>query len=278
MYAGARFALLTQHGKEQAIAPILEFELNCRVELVTGYDTDLLGTFTREIPRAGTQLEAARKKARTAMELSGLDFGLASEGSFGPDPFMGVMPWNVEMVILIDAVRGLEFVGAAQGRANFAHLSTADIAAATSFARESGFPEHHLVIRPASENDPRIRKGIRVWIDFEHAFFEAREQAANGLVFIETDVRAHANPTRMNNIRSATSDLAARLSSLCPVCGSPGFWVTKRLPGLPCAECGSPTREIRVEIHACPSCAHQVTREPTERRSADPGSCDICNP
>ena len=32
--------------------------LGCRVERVAGHDTDLLGTFTRDIPCAGTQTAA----------------------------------------------------------------------------------------------------------------------------------------------------------------------------------------------------------------------------
>jgi len=72
---------LTQHGKEGVIASVLDTALGCRVERVTGYDTYLLGTFTRDIPRVGMQLEAARKKARIGMQLSSLSLGLASEGS-----------------------------------------------------------------------------------------------------------------------------------------------------------------------------------------------------
>lgn len=49
-YAGQRIALLTQHGKERTITPVLERAPGCRVERVAGYDTDLLGTFTRDIP------------------------------------------------------------------------------------------------------------------------------------------------------------------------------------------------------------------------------------
>ena len=85
-YANHRVALLTQHGNEHVIGPVLNAALGCRVERVTGYDTDRLGTFTRDIPRAGTQIEAARKKARISMELAELSLGLASEGSFGVDP------------------------------------------------------------------------------------------------------------------------------------------------------------------------------------------------
>ena len=77
-YAERRVALLTQHGKEGVIASVLDTALGCRVERVSGFDTDALGTFTRDIPRAGTQIEAARKKARVGMELSGLPLGLVN--------------------------------------------------------------------------------------------------------------------------------------------------------------------------------------------------------
>ena len=107
VYRGRQVALLTQHGKEHVIAPVLDLALGCRVERVADYDTDLLGTFARDIPRAGTQLEAARRKARIGMELAGLPLGLASEGAFGPDPFTGMFPWNVEFLIWIDDERGL---------------------------------------------------------------------------------------------------------------------------------------------------------------------------
>ena len=116
VYAGQRIALLTQHGKERVIAAALEPALGCHVTRVAGYDTDLLGTFTRDIPRAGTQIEAARKKARLGMELARLPLGLASEGSFGPHPMLGMFPWNVEFLIFIDDERGLEIVGVAQGK------------------------------------------------------------------------------------------------------------------------------------------------------------------
>ena len=157
VYSGRPVALLTQHGKERVIAAALEPVLGCRVERVTGYDTDLLGTFTRNIPRVGTQLEAARRKARLGMDLSGLPLGVASEGSFIPDPFTGMFPWNVEFMIWIDDERGLEIVGVAQGKTNCAHVLTANWQEAEAFARQAGFPEHHLVVRPEGEDDPRIR-------------------------------------------------------------------------------------------------------------------------
>ncbi|MEW5906670.1 MAG: DUF6671 family protein [Elusimicrobiota bacterium] len=277
-YAGRSIALLTKHGKGRAIAPVLEPALGCRIKLVSGYDTDQLGTFTRDIPRAGTQLESARKKARIGMELSGLPLGLASEGSFGPDPMIGMLPWNVEVLIFLDNEQGLEIAGCAQGEANHVHLLTGDWAAAEGFARKAEFPAHHLVVRPEDENDARIRKGIASWTELKAAFAWAQAQSAGGQVFLETDLRAHANPRRMENIRRAAEDLAARLRALCPACGAPGFWLVERVTGLPCAGCGMPTREIRAEIHGCLKCAHRVTRTRTGSRYADPGRCDCCNP
>jgi len=278
IYAESRVALLTQHGKEGVIASVLDTALGCRVERVTGYDTDLLGTFTRDIPRPGTQIEAARKKARVSMELAGLPLGLASEGSFGPDPFAGMFPWNVEFLIFLDDERDLEVVGVAQGKANFSHLLTDDWAAVAAYAKQAGFPAHHLVLRPESENDPRMRKGIAAWEELEAAFAWALAASASGRVSVETDVRAHANPTRMDNIRLAAEDLVKKLRSLCPSCGTPGFWIVERVEGLPCEACGAPTRETRAEVYGCLKCAHRETRERADRQYADPGRCDYCNP
>ena len=278
IYAESRVALLTQHGKEGVIASVLDTALGCRVERVTGYDTDLLGTFTRDIPRAGMQLEAARKKARIGMQLSGLSLGLASEGSFGADPFAGMFPWNVEFLIFIDDERGLEVVGVAQGAASLSQQLTHNWAAAEAFAKQAGFPAHHLVVRPEGEDDPRMRKGIATWEELQAAFAWALAASASGRVSVETDVRAHANPTRMDNIRLAAEDLAKKLNSLCPSCGTPGFWIVERVDGLPCEACGAPTRETRAEVYGCLKCAHRETRERADRQYADPGRCGYCNP
>ena len=130
---------------------------------------DLLGTFTRDIPRAGMQLEATRKKVRIGMQLSGLSLGLASEGSFGVDPFAGVFPWNVELLIFIDDEHGLEVLGVAQGATNLSHLLTDNWAVASAYAKQAGFPAHHLVVRPEGDDDPRMRKGIATWAGLEAA-------------------------------------------------------------------------------------------------------------
>lgn len=275
-YAGQTIALLTQHGKETVIGPVLEPALGCRVQRVAGFDTDRLGTFTRDIPRLGSLLETARRKARIGMELAGLRLGLASEGAFGADPMLGALPWNTELVLFIDDELGIEVSGLAQQATRFAHQLCGDFATARQFAEQAGFPAHALVVRPEHPDDARIEKGIRDWASLAAAFAHAHAQAGNGLVCLEHDVRAHLHPTRREVIRLASENLRDKLQSVCPVCAAPGWWPTERLPGLPCAECGAPTRETRAEVWRCARCGARETR--ALEGLADPARCDFCNP
>jgi len=276
-YRNQRVALLTQHGKEGVIAPALERPLGCRVERVEGFDTDLLGTFTRDITRAGTQLEAARKKARIGMELSGLSIGIASEGAFGPDPLTGMLPWNEEILIWIDDRLGIEIVAASGGKTNLSHRQVETFEEAEDFARSAGFPEHRLAVRPEDENHSLFHKGLANWSSLREAVTWALDLAPNRRAFVETDMRAFANPTRLENIRLAAEDLARRLTSFCPACGAPGFYRAAPVPGLPCEDCGAPTREAKADIHRCVRCEHRVLVE-QERAYAPARYCGYCNP
>lgn len=279
-YHARPVAFLTQHAKERVVNPVLEEGLGCRVELVRGFDTDTLGTFTREIPRAGTQLEAARAKAREAMRLSGHSIGLASEGSFGPDPMIGFFPWNVEMLIWIDDERELEVVGVASSRnTNHAQHSSADWSEIESFAFQSGFPWHHMILRPNDDADSRMRKGIDESDALRAAFDWACQLSDKGVVFIETDMRAHANPKRMTVIAEAAQDLVQKLRSLCPQCELPGFARAKPVPGIPCEVCRRPTDTPIAWEYSCLKCSCREIR-PLEGIPdfISPAQCAYCNP
>ena len=132
---------------------------------MTGFDTDTLGTFTRETPRPGSQREAARRKARIGMERARLPIGLASEGSFGPDPFTGMVPWNVELIAWLDDRMGIEVVGMAQGPARSGHLLSDDWSAVAAFAQREGFPQHRLVLVSVSPQGP-VHDEIRYLTDY----------------------------------------------------------------------------------------------------------------
>lgn len=277
-YRGRRIALLTQHGKERVIAPALEGTLGCTVERALGFDTDLLGTFTREVPRAGSHLEAARRKAELAIELSGAEVGLGSEGSVDRHPLLGFVDRNVELIVLVDRARGIEVVGVADGPAPYAHLLTSSFADASAFASRESFVDHGFIVRPDSADDPRVQKDIVTMDALRAAFATAQTESATGEVFVEVDLRAHRNPRRMARIAEAATDLATKLASTCPACDGPGFWVVERLPGMPCRDCGLATDIALAEVDECPGCGHRVTRLLDTTAGADPRWCDYCNP
>lgn len=274
----SRVALLTQHGKEDLVAPVFRQALGLSVERVSGFDTDLLGTFTRDQARPGSQMDAARLKARKGMALSGCSRGLASEGAFMADPLGGFFPWNVELLLYIDDGQGIEVSGMAQGPARNVHGLVQTWEQATQLAADAHFPAHHLALRPDGESDPRIHKGLASWESLRLAFDQAMAESACGSVFLESDLRAFCNPTRQHLIRAAADNLVAKLQSVCPACGLAGYWPVAAVRGLPCKHCGSPTRELLGERWACPACHHQAEVLRAQGALADPSRCDRCNP
>lgn len=70
------FAIATMHAKERAVARPFSRWLGAAVTVAPGIDTDTFGTFTGEIVRRGTMLDAARAKALAAVEATGLELGL----------------------------------------------------------------------------------------------------------------------------------------------------------------------------------------------------------
>ena len=277
-YQGLKAALLTQHGKESVIGPELLSSNGLEIIHVNGYDTDKLGSFTRDIPRYGSQLDAARKKARIGMELSKLPIGIASEGAFSNDPYTGLLPWNYELVILIDDTRNVEITGFYGGEAQSASKQVSNRDELDEFLSDAQFPSHQLVIRPDDEYHAQCRKGICDLASLKDAYDWAKDLSKSGRVFVEKDLRAHTNPTRMANILKATQDLAKKLSSLCPQCESPGYSINGSKKGLPCSHCGSPTNLAVSNIWSCGKCGHKHEEPIANQTAADPSRCNYCNP
>jgi hypothetical protein len=278
---GKPAVLATMHGKERVIRPLLEGGLGLRVRVLQGFDTDRFGTFSREIERTGSQLDAARAKVTAALEDDPqAAVGIASEGSFEPHPYLPFAPLGREIVVLIDRETSLELVGHhADPSASFAHETVTDAAAATAFAKQVGFPGHGVIVIGTADGEPAPGRFLRKTIETEADLLAAVTEAISicGAAHVETDMRAHRNPRRMRAIKRATIDLVRRYRSPCPECARPGFAVTERLFGLPCAWCGEPTNAVRAEVIVCAGCGHRVER-PVEAVKADPGLCNSCNP
>ncbi|MBJ7429162.1 MAG: hypothetical protein JHD28_09430, partial [Bacteroidia bacterium] len=86
MFNNRKIVIATKHKKEQVIAPLLLEEFNINAIICEQLDTDQLGTFSGEIERNLSPIEAAKRKCYMAMELTQCDLAIASEGSFGPHP------------------------------------------------------------------------------------------------------------------------------------------------------------------------------------------------
>jgi hypothetical protein len=252
--------------------------LGCQVCRVDGFDTDSLGSFSRETPRLTSALDTCRRKAEIGMGLGHTALGLASEGSFNTDPWSGLLPWNVEILVFIDAQNGWEIVGTAQGPAHNQAFTAPDWASMSALARQHGFPEHQLCLRPSMVHDPRVIKGIDRWGDLKLAFDTCLHRSDQGLVHAESELRAFGNPTRMAMIERAAHDLAQKISQDCPQCHSPGYQVVSHRSGLPCAACGLPTRMATRAVWRCACCQHSHEAALSQAPHADPSRCDRCNP
>jgi hypothetical protein len=281
--SGAKAALATMHGKERVLAPLLARELGLVVEVARGIDTDRFGTFTREVPRPWSPLETARRKALAALEVDPTArIAIASEGSFGPHPEVPFAALAVELVLLVDPVTGLELLGRdATTNTNFAAREVGTPSEAIAFAEAVSFPSHALIVTAARGGAPRpdlfVEKGIVEGAVLERAVEDTL--CRFGRAFVETDMRAHLNPTRMAAIERAGRDLVASAKRVCPACGRPGWGPSGVVPGRPCEDCGAPTRLPVAQRFRCRGCEH-AEQLPIEGapREAPAISCDWCNP
>lgn len=282
LFTGRVAVIATMHKKEAAIAPILESELGVRAIVPNNFNTDIFGTFTRDVPRPADQIATARLKAKKALEITGETIAIASEGSFAPHPDLPFISSNREIVILIDLLHELEIIGQEiSTETNFNSQSVRTVDEAELFARKIGFPNHGLVVMldAKSSNSSEIFKGITDGKELRKIVTFALSKSLTGKVHIETDMRALYNPTRMQNIAKATKNLIQKISQTCPNCACPGFNAIEQRRGLPCGLCNLPTSAIRSVVYQCQKCSFQQEQLfPHGVKTADPAQCMYCNP
>lgn len=295
-YNDRQAVLTSKHDKEKAIVLPFQAGLGLQVRSAPDIDTDLLGTFTGEIERKGTPVETAVKKARLGMRELKLPLGLASEGSFGPHPLLIYIPGTQEFMVFIDEELGIQITEQIiSTETNYNSTSVSSVAELEDFLGRVRFPSHGLIVRP---NDLRpsfiekagsillgrkttslIVKGISTLEELEKAIDNSKAESSDRMAYVETDMRAHMNPTRQRVIRTLAIKLARRLQKVCPDCACPGFGRTDVVLGLPCSECGYPSDAPMFEIHSCAKCKHKEQLARLDGIShVDPGECHRCNP
>ena len=279
-FDGRTLLVATLHGKERAIGPAFRARLGVASVVAAAIDTDRFGAFSGEVERALDPRAAAEAKARAALEERGGDLALASEGSFVPYPAAPLLTLDEEWLVLVDARSGrVHSHRHATLDAVFAGRRCSSLEALSEFVSLQPFPEHALVLRPRERwrVGDAVHKGLVERSQLERV---ARELlAAHGELWVETDLRAHCNPTRMRAIESAARAFADELATPCQRCGAEHFRVARMLPGLPCAGCGEPTDLARALERRCDSCGEIAEApRPDGLCSADPAQCGACNP
>lgn len=280
-FSDRTLGVATLHEKERVIGPALMRVLPLDgFRAIEGIDTDRFGAFSGEVDRALDPLGTCIAKAKHGAEVSGMDLVIASEGSFGPYPPAPFMSCDEEILVLFDARDGTVFTH------RHVSLETVHDGEAVStirdllaFAERMKFPTHRLVIRPREkwrQGDP-VYKGLgdrARLLELADALLKTA-----GSCWVETDLRAMANPTRMQVIAQTADRFAKELAATCPACHECWFRITEALPGLACELCGWPTESVRAYRRSCRSCGHSFdVPRPDGKVTEDPGHCQHCNP
>lgn len=273
-WAGQTAAIATKHEKQRQFGPPLAELVGLDV-IVADVDTDLLGTFSGDVARQGSPLATVRRKAQWAIERTGARFGLASEGSFGPHPEAPFVAVGVEVAICLDARDGLEVVEQLVAATNLAHVDIGELPVPAAFLDAAGFPDHALVVSP-SAGAPPTAKGLVHLDDVERAVTTCLDHG--GRAHVQTDMRAHVNPTRQQALAELADRLGRRAASCCPRCGAPGWGVVVTETGLPCEWCARPTPLVACDVFGCARAGCEEWNRAPRADLAPAGECPACNP
>ena len=278
-YLDIEAVVTTKHFKTPLFINEYSRALNWKLQ-TADLDTDTLGTFSGEIERTDSPLNTAIKKARMGIDETGIQFGLASEGSISNDLLVPLLISDIETVVFVDSARDLVIsesyrsfeIVALQKEVD----SDTDLA---DFLNKVDFPNHALIAKIKSPYGNVVAtKGITDDSHLRRAIAELAEKSPNKKVTLEPDLRAHFSPTRQVNIKNAAELLLKRISHLCPSCQTPGFGKITYEKGLICSDCGTLSPEaLKSEILNCISCPYSKLGKVLAAK-LEPRFCPVCNP
>ena len=266
-----RVALITKHEKARWIAPYLA-PLGYEVFESSLFDTDTLGTFSGEVERTLSPMDAALTKAKKACELTDTDWGLGSEGSFGGGPAPGMINWNDELLCLYQTSTGITIYAHAAGPTSVQELTL-----------NGKLPlKQKLLLLPKQLWILRYEEGIQKYIQKGLSAEQLLDRlehfvSSSQKLKIEPDLRAMNCPERQQMIAKAAEDLVRRLSETCPQCQAFNFVIKQKQSGLPCTLCTLPTEQAKAWTRVCDACSYR-NDEVVQQKGADPTHCQFCNP
>lgn len=270
-----RAFVATKHGKDAILKSVFGAQWGLDV-VAAGVDTDLLGTFSGEVPRIGDVRSTLRAKMSMALGVHpDAELVLATEGSFGPDPVLGWVPLHEEVLLWSWPQQGKElWVAHRSHDTNFSHTDAIEWKEVQKWALRVGFPTAHVILRDAQGQV--LAKGISDPVELERLW---RAAAVGGAPRVETDMRADRNPKRREVLLALAHKTLEAFKAPCPNCQFPGFVARPAEPGAPCTACGSATRRPRLLKAECSECGQvEVHDSEDQKMGVDPAICDRCNP
>ena len=277
-YTNKTLVLTSKHEKLGLIKPAFDQYSIGKLTQIS-LDTDQLGTFSGEIERVHPPRETAIKKARLGMSATGSKFGIASEGSVGPDPVVPLVSSNIEHLVLVDDEN--EIVISETFRSFDIKTATIKVRPGedlSKFILGADFPNHRLIVRPNLGEKRNCIKGIGDSNQLVDAIEQIAKVSSDGLVIIESDLRAMNSPSRQKNISEVAKLLALKVSQLCPECNFPGWGRVEFKKGVRCSFCrGDNPEAISQEILGCVKCEYRELGK-VIASELDPAKCQFCNP
>lgn len=305
-----KIALLTKHGKQDIIAPIMRAAFNSEIVHTQQFDTDTLGSFDHAIARTLSPAECALKKAYLACELTNCEQGIGSEGSFNSLFGMGVI--DEECLAFVDVKRNIAFVASAKEAVRLGPIEASDIDNLQEQLNMFSSAQSGLVNNNQQKWMLKHSEGWHKGLSST----ELLKTVVEWPVYLEPDFRAMHCPARQAVIASAAHNLVIRLQALCPQCSAVNYvpkhvpkHVPKRAPNhvpnhaqkhvaehakesaemhvaghraeafqyLPCELCGQQTTKIVPPHPYCDSCGFAEQHQ-SEETSASAFYCHYCNP
>lgn len=277
-YEGKTLFLPTKHGKGALITPSFKSILGVDLQEFD-VDTDQLGSFSGEVPRVGTAVETARKKALLAGTPDKNRLLIASEGSIGVDPLIPFFNSDIETLLFIDEKLEIEIIETLRSTEIVAfsqRFKTGDDI--EKFLLKAQFPHHKMIVKSTNPNNSLTFKGIDDYETLLKAISACSSESEGNDCVVESDLRAHCSPSRQKIIRNLAYKLAKRIKNLCPLCQTPGWGLVSYIKGVPCATCTQVSiKTIKAEVFGCAGCTFSEEGK-TLRTFVDPAQCDWCNP
>lgn len=262
-------SLLTKHGKQDVIGPILSATFSTTIRHTDKFDTDSLGSFDHKILRTLNPIECALKKAYLSCELTDCQQGLGSEGSVNSMFGIGVI--DEEFLAFVDRKKNIEIVAHAKKV-----LALGLIEAKTP--EDLSVQLSDFTLQWDNKQKWLLQQGINGEKGLSSS--ELVSHIRSWPAIIEPDFRAMNCPARQEVIALATYDLVQRLTSYCPKCEMANF-VSKTTPEgidyLPCELCTMPTSKSLPPIRYCDQCGF-IEANTLDIKTASAFYCSFCNP